>query len=1145
MTRLDLLNQRHALNMLRNGSFTRGTAHWWGSYLRHARLKGSQGVGTINAPEYGLELYRAAVTSYPDTVPPGASQWLDRPDLFTYPSRRTVSGLLFIPYSETQAVLQVSNGLTALDGVILHGLASPVNELTYDNIFQHPFVHLDTDTERVDITPGSVIPLTDGRRSASSGLYRVGELLTNRDGSAVDSAYDFSIATPNVHEYSYHGLRVSPLSGGRYAPILTESTNTVQGAQVVMVGSVVTVTIQIPQAIAKGLDREQDGYAPAAGIAVGDVFTMSAPSLRSGVVTTIALTASEVTLTLSPLMNHGQEIVAPFSADINPTSWAIYITSTATVIRTLPLYAYDFTLGLTYRTSDGFAAPASSDMTFRVLDGDTIEGVGRVSTTVPRVVDKTKVVNFAADDVTADGEWHRRLERHFREAKHPIDGRLALTIAPPIGKFDDYPSALGDLEPSVSWLFFTDSSDIGHADPQAPVGYDEPHFRIIIPVDPLDLPPSDWTSGTKEFVMHPFGDLAQLALSFSWILPLLQVPSFTANAAVLDVPGISFAATLTLFVTWDETAFGAFPSTGPENQAWSNGQTSWGMSTKGLFTSGSRSMITDLYLTHGDLAQRLEKIDDAALPASGPLTDQVSIDPLRHGVDLLDHVIPPGTVILYAGGGTCPPGFKRVEGFQSVDLAGVGEPLPTAAMTAVYDTALDRTTFTWDGVEFPLLDAAGAVIPIPELQAPVAAEVPGWPGQYEAIAFVPVQQRVQPGMTIRIPDFAMDPAVLNDPLFTDPSSAVFTAADYRAPLEERDRSHLVTNVTSVLGAVDGTYASGLPTAPSGTAGGQGQGSILYPFTIADTELMAGDADVPPLGPGFSSQDEVFSGGSAQTNQIVKFNFVGGVAVSISVDSLPPPVGFAPAVGDVYFMHWVRTSSPSTILGWFLTRLTAIQTVPGHVIPGGTSTGPKGPDVTQYTLVRYDGRPIQITQQQAATLYPYFSQFSEPNPFKEGVWVYPGHVVLRPAKLLGAGQQIQNVETGEIDPQEVLINQVFVTTPAGTQLQWTVRRIEATLKVDVQGHAHIADNVTELQAEATGYLRYDDPEDSLDYGAGGHNHLVSSEIEATAGLVPRIDDTGALAATPYENVAQNHDHGYLSTFRFPLPQFRWFTACQKL
>ena len=1413
--RTDTLAQSDALNLLRNGAMTRGAAHWWGCYLRHTRIGGSQGQGSVNMPEYGLEIFRAASTSYPDTITPGAHQWLDRPDLFTYPSQRIVSGLAFIPFDEDQALLRVVRGLTAVDGSVLVALPEPAGALDYEDLFQHPFVHIDTDGTRVNIEAGSVLPLTDTRRPESSGLYRVGKLLENRGGVGTATGYAFTDPV-NVHEYTYHGLEISPTSGGAYKALITSDTDGVvyTSVQADPSGNYTVVTIQVDEGVINALDREQPGYTPETGIAIGDVFTMTAPDFRVGVVTQVAVSATSTTFTLMPLYNHGDYVATPFAADVNPDAWAIYTTSIATVMRTLPLYSYDFTLGYTYRINDGYVAPEGSDMVFRVIeDDDTIDGVGRALTRVSRLASKTKTINFAEDATTTDGSWQRRLERHYRESKYPIDGRLDLTITPPAVAADDYPTTPGSLS-GASWYFFTDLAgalpDVN--DPPAAVE-DVPHFRIIVEVDVASPVPAEWFTGAKEFTVTPFGNQAELDILFAWIYPLLQVQSFVAAGAKVSTPGSIFDSQLEIYVKWDESAFGPFPVIDGYNIGWLpgfpaspavGGTTTWGFQVKGLKASGGRSLISDAYLAHGDLAQRLEQVDDAALPLIGPLTDAVSIDPLVHQADLLDHVIPPGAVILYAGGGTCPPGFKRVDGLPDTALPGIGEQstLSLADSSITYFSARDRTLIKWVGKSFPLLDSNGAPIPIEELSLPQSKPIPGIPGTLEDVAFVPYQQLVQPGMTLRVPDFVIDSSIvtsvplfsaktagnaaliiwpgriesqrpaeptykrlaielwfrvsepvvatgaeqvswifrqavkigdevvgwglmythgssdpnklewrietngslgfhqgsyrtfdtvldkskgsgdmyhvlieagvpnsgtagapgsaipdfqitvsntddyslvsenhnfgvaqlggdmapgaklaINDTPVVGPDSAGYTiypsaitvdsfrifeldskeldetarlslwndgkgqgtvplslqdrlitefrfdagygtavadtapvawskpaefiqpvawlsghvlavggsdfgAMDYRAPLEDKDRSFLVTRVESVLTEGEGSYESGLPYDATLTADGNGKGFIQYPTAFKASDLMAGDTDVTPLGPGFAWQTETFSDGSVFVTPFWDANMSGGVFKTLVMNkafSTPLPFGWQPKVGDVYFLDWYKTATPGQPLGWFLARLVKITYI------GLTQSQ------WRYEFERYDGRAIQLSLLD-------FSQLHH-----EGVdGGALGSIRIRPAKLFGDGPQLVNTGTGEIVPQNVELHQVFYQDPAnGSTKYWVARRLTTDLELEVQGWLQIPDGLEEITAEATGYLRYDDAADAMDYGAGGHTHLVNQALTATSDLVPRVNELGSLKDVPFVAVAQDHDHGYLSQYRFPLPRFRFFTACQKL
>jgi hypothetical protein len=730
---LEFANQRYLPSLLHNGSFTRGAAYWSGSFVRHVRVGGSEGNGTLNAPQYALRVARPADEAYAPGVPPGVMQFVDRPDLAVYPSSRQVSGLLLTPYSRTQALLQTVIGATAIEGVVLTDNPAATGPTTYANLFQHPFFHQELSGATTTIESGAELPLVDTRRPSASGVYRVGRTLINYSGDAAFVSVPTNVLT-------YHGVEISATPSSEFTPILTSDTPTFTAGTSVTTDSVATVTVFMDPDVAKSVDRGQPGFAPEIGLAAGDVFTSYAPNAFSTIITGIEYLASAIVLALKPLDNYGKSArPIPPNATVDVTSWDIFPVSSCNVVTTMPLFKYDYTLATTYRISADSNEPDPSIIEFRTLGLSDVAGFGAATAIIPRV--EGTVRNLVLDSAgSVDLDQERRLERFVRESDTPLPGRMDVRIVPKEGVLFD-----PDVLDIVSLQKFPRESSIPVNGANVPFPLGAVVFSVNTPTGGL---PVAWTQG-KLFALSldEVSTTSEMNLENSalwlWIQKIEE-----AGFLVESVDDDASSGIARIVMAWDPLRFGEVDD-GVDQPVLNNGDS---FSLLGLVAAFGVSELSDVYLAKGDFTEKFEKLDDPAYASTDPITDQVAIDFLQHGMDQLEGVIPKGMVMLYAGGAVCPPGYKRVDAFPNAPTAGIGAaselPIPSPIE---YDALTDRTTLTWQDQDFPLLDANGAPVILTDLSEPKSLEVPPSTGIFETVNFTVNQQVFQPGMHLRVP----------------------------------------------------------------------------------------------------------------------------------------------------------------------------------------------------------------------------------------------------------------------------------------------------------------------------------------------------------------------------------------------------------
>jgi len=765
---LEIMSQRSAPGLIRNGNFAHGSAYWHGSYLR--QLQTSASSSSVRT-RYAMEITRPAEGAYLSTQEPGMWQYLDRPDLVQFPSSRLVTGLEFIPLGYKKAGLRVLKQFSTIDGKVLDDLFAvplelPLENYTSDLIFQHPFVHTGTvqlkdgpsfarEQYEVRQKPGDALPLTDTFNDTNSGVYRVGQLLLNYSGIAFIPGDTVNAGNPQLDRFTYHGLTVVPPADVSIQHVANQLTDGISGISIAATSEfgvdTWTVTIDASAAVINALPRFQ--VVGVTGLRDGDIFVVEAPLPGVGTISNLNVGATQTTFTLALVINQSANVLfaqPPAAQDQEPMSWAIFPKSVANVTRTLPVYRYDMTVAMTYKAAGEFLRPALPILEFRQLEADgNIDGFGRLSERIVAESAESLDVRFELPNGNEDLTYRRYVNRIIREFTVPQDGRAALRIQPPQS------GDAGEFSGLVKSIEATTETIGGSPVEVVSVAIDLGVPTILIP---------DWLAvGKVALLTSTPGVFADQP----WINTLLDVqPQIRVLTSSIDTSGATSVVTVTSSYL---PSFGNFFFA--QNQPWPAGTVNEVPIMSSIAEGAVRCQVSDVYACKGDITQRVAISDDNALPPGTTLNDTVSVDPLVHRVDLLDNVISPGTVVMYAGGGICPPGFKRLQGFANSGTAPVVTlPLPSST---TYDSITDRTTLVWNNEEFSLLDEAGAPIELIGATNVESLEVGTGNVNFETIEFPSFQQLMQPGMQVRFNGATIPPAELAELSVSDePGNAI-------------------------------------------------------------------------------------------------------------------------------------------------------------------------------------------------------------------------------------------------------------------------------------------------------------------------------------------------------------------------------------
>jgi hypothetical protein len=741
----ELIHQSSALSLVRNGSFTQGLAHWFGSYCTHSKAISEFGAvdPVVQAPRYTASIDAVHDEFYMDGVTPGLNQFIDRPDIFSFPAVRHVGGLRLVVLDSASALLMIQETLTTVDGVLLE--AAPSGEY-----FQHPFLFR-SNTATVPVKVGTIAHISDVRLQENSELYRVVKtwLSYNTAGASAPT-----VGQENA--FTYHALEVvapdrtfEPYASSENGKVALSLSDWTADSMLLTISGDVDELMQS--------DRNQTGYTRT-GLAIGDTLLLGNYTFVLSQDPLVDPLSGHLQVTLWPISNFGR-IVRPFapSADIPVSTWAFHAPAVVSVSIAKDLYKYEYTSFHTYTTD---RAELDTTISFLELETDpakehlTTVGFGVPGTTIPRKDTRTEILKLDDGTGNPDGAWRRKAEYFVLETTEPIKGRLQLNIKPKIGTI---PNSLGTFEIIAAGFDITAAFPAG---------------RLIISVV--------WGGGLTRPVGFSVGDAFLISANMP-MLAAVWTSAFEAGpftiATLADVAATPGAPTGTL------TNFQvAWPAAVPPPADGANVTITAPTNISRLFVGSDvgRGTIGDVYLIKGAQAERFQVVDDIVFPIQYPLSFNVLLDSTQHKTDELDNILPKGCVLLYAGGGVCPSGFKRLDGFANSEEPGLPDnyripiPDPLLGESISYDADTNRTQLAWSH-DFPALDETGATIPLVELAVPITASIPnsappGQPDIQETVSNASVQQVMQPGMKLRYPSFTTPLSVLNpatgNPLFS-------------------------------------------------------------------------------------------------------------------------------------------------------------------------------------------------------------------------------------------------------------------------------------------------------------------------------------------------------------------------------------------
>jgi hypothetical protein len=844
---------KYSPSLLNDGQFTQGLSHWFGSYVAH-----------VKDEEHNLYAAKCAANlagAYQVGMPYGISQYIDSPEMHSYPASRTANLVRLIPLSSQLAML-VTTSDTLLEGAPLvpgiEGESSPTDQ------FQHPFRWQDRDGA-VAIEPTSRMSVRG--REGYAGEYTAGSLLV--------------APSPDTRAVAHHRLYVSPTT-----PLPAEASNATYGST--RVECLPNADLENGFLVLRGPDEDQLNRIRATISQIGAsrlVVTLDTDrqvqvvGLMGDVV---AGTPNEYKLELYYSAIHPGGL-APDQAG-SFTEWSLFRITDVECKYTMPLYGYRYTLAYSYRDR----RPRRAELTFRQAeegpDGYTLDGFGTVrfrvtsdatartqfgarnnylrnievlraesrnkvvgrpmlsipvldvteplprSRTVTRVrkVSTGGVTVVDADNTVVDTQARPVLGFSWEEGiTNSAPGKLWLPgIVNPellddeveVGDFlglvvftghltaqnlstDGASAYVEDVANLLSRILYSSNDEItaslffGQA-PGSPgdlyVTFVKGTETIYTSSD-LDVAVPDPIDNSTYYVDTSYGDTlgirgehfgTDLTLEIPRITvgtdvvfadaeePLLflnsntyEVSSIRVNPLVGGVPVISYEL---IGVSDDDLA----PTTSVLVSPLVGTQI--GITESGV-SEAEISYITDVSMWLGDRTSEL------------PTSSQVARDLLERHTDPLDSLFPKGTVMLYAGGGTCPAGFKPVQATAESAQPGVPDSSLVSPENTIYDAVTNTTKIKFPlGSLPPLLDPTGGVI---SLTSPATVPVPALSLEFEGSQRLPAisplgdaiqlatvvqtfRNAVEVGMTLRVQES------------TDPDGA---------PLVAEDRGFMIVN----------------------------------------------------------------------------------------------------------------------------------------------------------------------------------------------------------------------------------------------------------------------------------------------------------------------------------------------------------------
>jgi len=668
----EFISKPHTLSLLRNGNLSAGLGHWFGSYLRHVKVKQPSSEAPI--PAYAVSAAVADAAYFPDGIPVGLNQFVDHPALFTFPSRRTANRVEMFIVDENRAYVRLLPEST-VDGA---PNAVPVT---------HPFLFSDFNGH-VPVKPGSDVLLVNYDKVAYSGTYKAGGVVQNFGPLGASSGVEFHILELGSAKLSFLSSVDIVIDSSTTVSVSTITSTT---KQLVFFGDAPNLTTVFRQ-----LDSTLQGVQP------GDSVVMDT---NSGAYYAVVYAATATSLQIQPVSAQGKEML-PFLPNGDVIRRVrVFSTTVARVSVEKPVFRYEYTLAYSRDAGSTFVVP-NPTLKFKRLTYDSVNdeysltGVGDDGPQIPKLDRDTQVVNRI--DQGTDS-WERVLEHFFLESREPIDGRLLFTMGAPNTLYT------GVRQPVTSVRYhISGTTPVFDITVTTPVTYSSgDRLELIDSINTLD--PDFWYNqvlkGRTLFVISASGQTVTVAN-----------------------PTIKTAAELTTLIGGVNVLYTLAINT--------HASSATRIVDSGLF------LVSDIFLAKEDYSQGLFRFDDP--PDS--IDQRPLVDPLVANADLLDNALPSGVTVLYAGGGTCPPGYKRLDGLNSSAIAGVpGYHILPDPDSRDYDTTTNRTTLTWNSASFAApVSSENTTLTTLSVTRDVPLAIPDNP--VEKVTVFPAIPAIQPGM---------------------------------------------------------------------------------------------------------------------------------------------------------------------------------------------------------------------------------------------------------------------------------------------------------------------------------------------------------------------------------------------------------------
>lgn len=408
---------RHEPSLVQNGFFTQGLSHWFGSFLRHRWVPTESGDA---AAKYHAEIYPERLSAYPVGIRAGINQFLDLPELYTYPARRVASLMRLRGLGNSRFLLDAApiNPVTGESPTLLNGRPLVEGDLNLPGksaLFQHPFLYQDG-SRTVVIGSGEqlqVVPFNQDIGIQAPLGFRAGPLIVDK---SVTTDQEFAA---HVLTASADGDLDAQLSSERDFPGVTVR---VSNPIILGQGSIGQGNMTFEGNGVQSMETFPRTDGRGEGIKLGDTISFS-----NGV--TLLANSDGVTIDDGRYQVQYKNLdgatgVSDGGAFLS-NDWAVYPEVTVDVTYGMPLYQYDFTLAYSYRG----VAPDASRLEFLGLGtSGTISGMGTVVETI------SAKTSDRVDFADPNEAWTRRFEHIVDEFVEPVAGRAYLNIppAPPV-----------------------------------------------------------------------------------------------------------------------------------------------------------------------------------------------------------------------------------------------------------------------------------------------------------------------------------------------------------------------------------------------------------------------------------------------------------------------------------------------------------------------------------------------------------------------------------------------------------------------------------------------------------------------------------------------------------------------------------------